>query len=220
MDQPIEIEPSGTARSTVIWLHGLGADGHDFEPIAQALNLPETIGTRFVFPHAPRRPVTINGGFVMRAWYDIFEVGPNARQDEAGIRDSERILGELIQRENERGIPCSQIVLAGFSQGGAIVLQTGLRFSQKLAGMMVLSSYLPLRDQAEKEHQDTNLETSIFMAHGSHDAMVPPSYGELSANKLRDMGYPVEWHTYPMGHEVHPEEILHIRQWLLRVLQP
>ncbi|MCC5859199.1 MAG: alpha/beta hydrolase fold domain-containing protein [Ectothiorhodospiraceae bacterium] len=206
------------ARASVIWLHGLGADGHDFEPIVPELRLPAEHGVRFLFPHAPVRPVTLNAGMAMRAWYDIIALGGNAQQDAAGIRQSARQLEALIQREHERGVPAERIVLAGFSQGGAIALHTGLRHPERLAGIMGLSTYLPLGDTVEAERHSANAQTPIFLAHGSMDPVVPMAMGERSRDGLQAMGYPVEWHDYPMVHQVCMEEIEDISAWLQRVL--
>lgn len=212
----IEIGPEDQAEATVIWMHGLGADGHDFEPIVPELNVSSKI--RFIFPHAPHRPVTINNGFVMRAWYDILETGLNARQDEAGVRASSQMIEMIIKNENERGVPSHRIVLAGFSQGGAMTLFTGLRYPEKLAGLIVLSAYLPIAEKLVPEIRDENLSLPIFMAHGTFDPMVPMALGERSRINLEDLGAKIEWHTYPMPHSVHPQEIMDIGRWLNRVL--
>lgn len=215
----VEIEPAqGVASAAVIWLHGLGADGHDFEPIVPELRLPADAPVRFVFPHAPMRPVTINAGMTMRAWYDILGLGPGHPQDEAGIRASEAALTALIKRENSRGVPTDRIVLAGFSQGGAIVLHSGLRYPERLAGIMALSTYLPLADLLEAERHTVNHDTPIFMAHGLHDPVVPWGLGKSSADRLLQLGHPVEWREYPMEHAVCLEEIDAIAKWLRRVL--
>ena len=211
--ETIEVEPGGPARYTVIWMHGLGADGHDFEPIVPLLGLPPEAGVRFIFPHAPRRPVTINGGFVMRAWYDILEIGLNAPQDEAGFRDSAGLIGELIERENQRGIGTERIALAGFSQGGALTLYCGLRYARRLAGMIVLSAYLPLAERSAAEYSE-NLKTPIFMGHGSLDPMLPMELGNRSRQRLEQLGASVSWHHYPIAHTVSPEEITHVGSFL------
>jgi phospholipase/carboxylesterase len=216
----VELEPKGNANASIIWLHGLGADGNDFVPIASELNLPEHIGARFVFPHAPVRPVTLNGGMKMRAWYDILGLDRNAREDAQGIRESQAQIEALIQRENARGVPSERIVLAGFSQGGAITLQTGLRYPEKLAGLMVLSSYLTQRDSLASEATPANRDTPIFMAHGEMDYMLPLQLGEFSRDHLQQAGYAIEWHSYPMEHQVCLEEIRHISAWLQRILAP
>ena len=213
----IEIETGPRPGAAVIWLHGLGADGHDFEPIVPELGLPATKPVRFIFPHAPARPVTINMGMRMRAWYDILQLGGGA-EDEAGIRASQGLLEELISGEKKRGIPASKIVLAGFSQGGAIVLQTGLRHSEPLAGIMALSTYLPLSGKLKEELNAKNKSVPIFMAHGSYDSMIPADRAERSRDLLKGLGYAVEWRTYPMPHSVCPEEITDIAAFLLRIL--
>jgi len=199
----------------VIWLHGLGADGHDFEPIVPELRLPRAV--RFVFPHAPVRPVTINNGMRMRAWYDIFQFG-GGPEDEKGIRESQGLLEQLIAAEKRKGIAAGKIVLAGFSQGGAIVLQTGLRYPERMAGIMALSTYLPIANTLDKEKNKINQDLPIFMAHGSYDDIIPLRRAEQSKDLLVKSGYPVEWRTYPMPHSVCPEEIGHISEFLLRIL--
>lgn len=219
-----ELLPSVTigpedAGYAVIWLHGLGADGHDFEPIVPELKFHNQARTRFVFPHAPHRPVTINNGYVMRAWYDIVGISADAVEDEPGIRDSATRVGALIAQETQRGVAAENIVLAGFSQGGAVVLHTALRYAQKLAGVMVLSSYLPLRDTLASEAAAQNKAISIFMAHGEHDPVVPYPLGEFSQQQLVRAGYQVDWHSYAMGHSVVPQEIADISAWLDKVLE-
>ncbi len=214
----VQVGAGDDARASVIWLHGLGADGHDFEPIVPELRLPAELGVRFIFPHAPVRPVTLNAGMAMRAWYDIIALGGNAQQDEDGIRQSARQVEALIQREYERGVPANRIVLAGFSQGGAIALHLGLRHPERLAGIMGLSTYLPLGDTVEEERHSANAQTPVFLAHGSMDPVVPMTMGERSRDGLQAMGYSVEWHDYPMVHQVSMEEIADISTWLQRVL--
>jgi len=214
----VEVQPSGPARSAVIWLHGLGADGHDFEPIVPYLSLPESAGVRFVFPNAPRIPVSINWGMVMPAWYDITEADLRKSHDEAGVRRSADQVAALIRRENERGIPTSRIVLAGFSQGGAIALHLGLRYPERLAGIMALSTYLVCEDSLEQELGDANRETPLFQAHGIQDPMVPMDRGESARNRLGELGIEVQWKAYPMMHEVCPQELQDIGVWLNRVL--
>jgi phospholipase/carboxylesterase len=201
---------------SVIWLHGLGADGHDFEPIVPELGLPEDLPLRFVFPHAPLRPVTINGGMAMRAWYDIVSLDAEGRADSQGVHESTAILETLIARENERGIKADKIVIAGFSMGGAVAINTALHTTHNLAGLMALSTYLPL--PSELEGSATNRDLPIFMAHGSFDPMLPMQWGRASAELLEDAGFTIEWHDYPMAHAVCPEEIRDIRQWLLKVM--
>jgi len=219
--QTVEIETGANPGGAVIWLHGLGADGHDFEPIVPELMLPSDLPLRFVFPHAPVRPVTLNGGVPMRAWYDILSLDRGAPTDEAGIRASADILNGLIAREKERGLTAGRIVVAGFSQGGAIAMHAALRYPEKLAGLMALSTYLPLHDVFEAEVlQDPRCgfqDLPIFMGHGSFDPMLPMALGEGSARLLRDSGFTVEWHDYPMAHAVCAQEIHDIRTWLLSV---
>jgi phospholipase/carboxylesterase len=212
--EAIEIETGPQPRAAVIWLHGLGADGHDFEPIVPELELPRPV--RFVFPHAPVRPVTINNGMRMRAWYDIFQFG-DGPEDEAGIRASEGLLKELVAVEKKRGVPSDKIVLAGFSQGGAIVLQTGLRYPERLAGIMALSTYLPLQEKIG-EANSANRDVPIFMAHGAYDDIIPLARAQQSKDLLVKAGYPVEWRTYPMPHSVCPEELGHISAFLAKTL--
>lgn len=204
------------AEASVILLHGLGADGHDFAPIVPELGLGGKV--RFVFPHAPHRPVTINGGYVMRAWYDLTGTSFDAHEDEAGIRASSQQVEALIAREVERGVPAARIVLAGFSQGGAIALHAGLRHAQALAGILALSTYLPLRARLAAEASAAGREVPILMCHGTEDPVVPLALGEGSARLLSEAGYPVEWRTYPMPHSVCPEEIADIAGWLAGVL--
>ncbi len=214
----IIIEPPETATSTIIWLHGLGASGHDFEPIVPQISSRITCHTRFIFPHAPHRPITINGGVVMPAWYDILSIDLPAQQDAQGIYDSEQMLCEYITQEIERGIDTQRIVLAGFSQGGVIALHTGLRYPLKLAGIMALSSYLPLAETLDKERHEANNHTSIFMAHGDSDPVISLKRAERSHSALKTLDYQVEWQTYPMQHSVCPEEIADISQWLSLML--
>lgn len=224
LPQTVEIEPAGEARGAVIWLHGLGADGHDFEPIVPELRLPDSIPLRFVFPHAPVRPVTLNGGMKMRAWYDIISLDRSGPQDEQGIRDSAASLLELIERERSRGIATEQIVIAGFSQGGAIAMHGALRFAPKLGGLMSLSSWLPLGDAFAREVIDNpesqSRDLPVFMAHGTFDPVLPIALGKESNAALQSAGYKVEWHEYPMAHAVCAEEIRDIRNWLLSVFAP
>jgi len=213
----IEIETKRKPSHAVIWLHGLGADGNDFVPVVKELKLPP-LGIRFVFPHAPMRPVTINGGFVMRAWYDIAYQELAFKEDERGLRESQKLIEELIVRENTRGIPSSRIVLAGFSQGGVLTLQTGLRQSKPLAGLMALSSYLPMSPMIEVERNAASNSVPIFMGHGITDNIVPLALGRMSRDTLIKLGYEVEWHQYTMPHSVCPEELADIGVWLKRVL--
>jgi phospholipase/carboxylesterase len=213
----VEVQTRPNPSHSIVWLHGLGADGHDFVPIVESLRLPP-IGVRFVFPHAPMRPVTINGGFVMRAWYDVIDTDFGARQDEHGIRASQEAVEALIAREVERGIPASRIVLAGFSQGGVMSLHVGLRHAKKLAGLMVLSGYLPLAHTVASERNAANEPTSIFMAHGSEDPIISISAAKSSRQQLVKLGYQVDWHDYRMPHAVCEEEIADIAGWLGKVL--
>ncbi|HWA38821.1 MAG TPA: alpha/beta fold hydrolase [Burkholderiales bacterium] len=215
----IEIETGAAPRAAVIWLHGLGADGHDFEPIVPELGLPAAPPVRFVFPHAPIRPVTLNQGMRMRAWYDIYRLG-GGPEDEAGIRASEGFLRELIRRENARGIEARKIVIAGFSQGGAIALQTALRHPERLAGILALSTYLPLAPFLEKEASRENRDLPVFMAHGAYDDIIPIQRAEDSRRALEKLGYPVQWHSYPMPHSVCPQEIADIAAFLVKLLGP
>jgi len=213
--EAIENETGPSPRAAIIWLHGLGADGHDFEPIVPELEMPSVPAARFVFPHAPVQPVTINGGARMRAWYDVTNDG---RQDATGIRASQARVEALIARECSRGIAPGAIVLAGFSQGGAIALHTGLRHPERLAGILALSTYLPLPDTLEKEAAQANRDVPIFMAHGTEDPLIPLSWAARSRDLLISLGYSVEWHEYPMPHSVCPEEIADVSRWLRRVL--
>lgn len=213
----VEIQTGERPDAAVIWLHGLGADAHDFEPIVPALRLPRRLSVRFVFPNAPVRPVTINGGMPMRAWYDIVELG-GARQDEAGIRASGHIVTQLIERENARGIATQRIVLAGFSQGGAVALHAGLRYGEALAGILAMSTWLPLHTTLQAERSAANARVPILYAHGMYDDMVGIERARASRAILEGLGYPVQWREYPMGHEVCPEEIADIGAWLDSVL--
>ncbi len=215
--QVIEIETKPKPSHSVIWLHGLGADGNDFVPIVQELSLPP-LGIRFVFPHAPMRPVTINGGFVMRAWYDIAKQDLAIKEDEQGLRQSQKMIEQLIAKEETRGVPMSRIVIAGFSQGGVISLQTGLRQPKRLAGVMSLSAYLPLTSTIGKERNAANNDVPIFLGHGIADNIVPLPLGIASRDRLLKLGYGVDWHQYPMPHSVCPQELDDISAWLTRVL--
>ncbi|PKO63079.1 MAG: carboxylesterase [Betaproteobacteria bacterium HGW-Betaproteobacteria-18] len=216
----IQIETAPNPSAAVIWLHGLGADGNDFAGLVPELDLSGCPGIRFIFPHAPTMPVTINGGYVMPAWYDIRGTDLVSRQDEAGIRASEKAITALIEREIARGIPAKHIVLAGFSQGSAMALHTGLRFAPALAGIMALSGYLPLADLFPAERSSANADTPIFMAHGSQDPVVDPARGAASRDLLAALGYKVQWHSYPMPHSVHPHEVADIATFLTQVLAP
>lgn len=215
----IEVETGPQPEATIIWLHGLGADGHDFEPIVGELGLEALPPLRFVFPHAPMRPITVNGGMTMRGWYDVTSIDFGERQeDEAGIRDSAHRLAALMARENGRGIEDSRIVLAGFSQGGAIVLHAGLRHPRRLAGILALSTYLPLMAAVPAEAHAANLSTPIFMAHGWGDPVIPVDLARRSAHFLTESGYSLDWHAYAMDHSVCLEELNAISRWLEGVL--
>jgi len=215
--QCIERETGARPDAAVIWLHGLGADGHDFEPLVPMLALPARLAVRFVFPHAPLRPVTINMGMRMRAWYDVVSLA-GGQEDEAGIRASQSLLEALIARERTRGIEARRIVLAGFSQGGAIALQTGLRHPERLAGIMALSTWLPLAATLAAERHAINGDLPIFMAHGTHDEMIALARAQQSRARLEALGYAPEWREYAMGHSVCPEEVAAIAEWLAKVL--
>ncbi len=214
----IELDTAPNATASVIVLHGLGADGNDFVPIAQELDLSAVGPVRFVFPHAPTRPVTINGGYVMRAWYDIAGADLTRREDEAGLRESQALVEALIARERSRGIAASRIVLAGFSQGCAMTLMTGLRHPERLAGLVGMSGYLPLADRTAAERHAANDGLPIFLAHGRGDQVVPIGAALASRDELQRLGYPVEWHAYPMPHSVCAEEVVDLNRWLLQVL--
>jgi phospholipase/carboxylesterase len=219
--QTIEIETAANPRHAVIWLHGLGADGHDFEPIVPQLVDRAWPALRFVFPNAPVRPITINGGMAMRAWYDISGLEIAQRQDETGIRASVLLVGELIEREVARGVPAQNILLAGFSQGGAVVLGGGVRYPQRLGGIIALSTYLPLAEKTDAEAATANREVPVFMAHGMLDPTISHALGEMSRDYLAQRGYNVEWHAYPMAHQVCAEEIDDLKRWLgARLGQP
>jgi phospholipase/carboxylesterase len=213
----LEIESAPSPTAAVIWLHGLGADGYDFVDIVPMLGL-KAIPTRFVFPHAPMRPVTINGGAVMRAWYDVRGDAGVRREDEAGVRESQQRVEALIAREKARGVAARRIALAGFSQGGAMVLQTGLRQPERLAGIMALSCFLPLADKVAAEVGPANRDVPIFMAHGTQDPLIPMARARHAQTLLTGLGYRIEWHEYPIPHSVSPAEIRDIRTWLQRIL--
>jgi phospholipase/carboxylesterase len=218
MLETIEVETAPKPNAAIIWLHGLGADGHDFEPVVPELMQRGTRAWRFVFPNAPVRPVTINNGMRMRAWYDIVGLDRRAVEDAAGFHDADTKIRELIAREVERGIAASRIVLAGFSQGGAVSLYTAPRLPQKLAGVMALSCYLPRESTFAAERAAANDATPIFMAHGQQDGTVPMMLGVKSRDYLLERGYAVEWHEYPMAHAVCAQEVTDIREFLFRVL--
>ncbi len=210
----IILEPQAPHKASIIWLHGLGADGSDFVPIVPALRLPEDLGIRFIFPHAPQRPVTINHGMVMRAWYDVRDMDLRLNEDTEGIEDSRRILQGLIQKEKDAGIPADKILLAGFSQGGVIALHTGLRYPEPLSGLIALSTYLALPKRLATEVHPANNGMAIFMAHGTMDPVIPIEQGRDSKEQLLGAGYDVEWHEYPMQHAVSLEEIEDIGVWI------
>lgn len=218
-DAPLEIETAAHPNASVIWLHGLGADGYDFEGVVPMLGLPPAAALRFVFPHAPVQPVTINGGMHMRAWYDIVGIGPEYPQDDAGIRVSEQRLGNWIEAEADRGVDASRVVLAGFSQGGAVALHTGLRYPQPLAGIIALSTYLPLAERLADEAHPANRSVPILMVHGEQDPVVPMVFAEASRRRLEQNGYAVQWQTYPMPHTICSDELALIGAWLRARLQ-
>lgn len=213
----LEILPNSTGQalanidSSVIWMHGLGADGHDFESVVEELNMPNT---RFILPHAPYRPVSFNNGYEMRAWYDIYGLGIDSQQDELGIRQMQSQIEALIEREISRGIAANRIVLAGFSQGGAIALHTAARYSQRLAGVLALSTYLPLKNKLPTEAHAANHGLPILMAHGTFDDIIPLSVCKVSADLLRQQGFALDWHEYAMGHSLCLEEIVDIKAFL------
>lgn len=212
----ITLDTGASPLHSIIWMHGLGADGEDFVPVAEDMCLP--VAVRFIFPHAPMMPVTINGGYVMRAWYDIAGTNIAARQDEGGIRASRLAIEALVEREKQRGVAAENIYLAGFSQGGAIALYTGLLHAQHLGGILALSTYLPLEKTLPDETGEGAERLPIFMAHGRDDTVVPVELGLASARKLNEMGYRPEWHEYAMQHSVCMEEVRDIEAWLTRRL--
>jgi phospholipase/carboxylesterase len=211
------LAPPQSPNAAVIWLHGLGADGYDFVPVVEELRLPAPLSARFIFPHARARPVTINDGYSMRAWYDIKALA-SGPEDDVGIRESEGVVRQYIEREVQLGVAPDRIVIAGFSQGGAIALQSALRYPQRLAGIMALSTYLPLRDSLAAERTQSNKDIPLLMCHGVQDGIVPLPLGEASRDLLMGLGYAVQWHTYPMAHSVCAEEIVDISAWLQSVL--
>jgi len=216
--ETVEVETGSSPRACIIWLHGLGADGHDFEPIVPELDLPPGLAVRFVFPHAPMQAVTINNGAVMRAWYDVYGLDGVRREDAAGVRASQGRIEALIARERERGFTASRIVLAGFSQGGAMAIHTAARHGERLAGVMALSCFVPLPDTLAAEATPVNRDVPVFMAHGTHDPLIPLARARSGRDLLLALGYPVEWHEYPMPHSVCGEEITDISNWLGPVL--
>jgi len=215
--EALEVETAPSPRAAVLWMHGLGADGYDFVDLVPALGLGAT-PVRFVFPHAPMRPVTINRGMAMRAWYDVRDDVGTRREDASGVRESQARIEALIAREKSRGIAADRVVLAGFSQGGAMALHTGLRYPERLAGIMALSCYLPLVDHFPGEATAANRATPIFMAHGTHDPLIPLDRARQARDTLARLGYRVEWHEYPMPHSVCDAEVVHIAEWLARIL--
>jgi phospholipase/carboxylesterase len=217
LPETVEIEPDAPAAWSVIWLHGLGADGHDFEPLVPELALPTGAGVRFVFPHAPWRPVTLNAGMTMRAWYDLESLDVADGEDRAGIEDSAALLRALVARENERGVTSGRIIVAGFSQGGAIALHAGLRHADTLGGIMGLSTYLPLGDHLAGELAEANRETPILLAHGRQDPVIPIDGGQRSYRRIAALRPAPQWHEYDMPHSVCAREIADIRTWLLRI---
>ncbi|NCT82842.1 MAG: carboxylesterase [Comamonadaceae bacterium] len=212
------IETGPAPGTTLIVLHGLGADGHDFVPICAELDLSPLGAVRYVFPDAPQRPVTINGGHVMRAWYDILGPHPQRQEDEMGLRESQRQIAALIDDERERGVPAERIVVMGFSQGCAMALMTALRYPERLGGVVGLSGYLPLAAATAAERSAANAGLPVFMAHGTQDAVVVPTRGAASRDALRALGHEVQWHDYPMPHSVCMEEIRDLNAWLLKQL--
>jgi phospholipase/carboxylesterase len=216
--ETIQLETAPNPTVSVIWMHGLGADGNDFVPIVRELNLTGLPGIRFVFPHAPTMPVTINNGYVMRSWYDILTTDLPKREDEAGLRTAQGWIEQLIEQEKSRGIPASRIILAGFSQGCAMTFQAGLRYPEKLAGLLCLSGYTPLAGKVAEERSPANQDTPIFMAHGRGDSVIQILRAEQSRDLLKSLGYDVEWHEYMMPHSVCEEEIEDVSAWLKRVL--
>jgi phospholipase/carboxylesterase len=217
MLETVEIESGARADAAVIWMHGLGADGHDFEPLVPELRLPERLRVRFVFPHAPVRPVTINAGLRMRAWYDIVQLGGGA-EDESGIRGSQAEIEALVARERARGVPARRLVLAGFSQGGAMALHTALRHPEPLAGIVALSTWLPLAAKLAAERSPASAGVPVFLAHGTEDPMVPLALARAARDVLETLGHAVEWREYPTGHAVCPEEVADIAAFLVRIL--
>lgn len=218
-EQGVTLEPASAARAAVIWLHGLGADGNDFVPIVPELKLPDEMAVRFVFPHAEVRPVTLNGGMAMRAWYDIISLDRAGPQDEKGIRASAERIEQLIAEQHAAGIPSERIIVAGFSQGGAIALHAGLRHEQRLAGVLGLSTYLPLEQTVATEASDANRDVPVMLCHGSQDPMLPIQLGQHSCEALRQLGYAPQWRDYPMQHQVCLEEIQDISNWMQPLLR-
>lgn len=214
----VEVEPNQTATHSVIWLHGFGADGHDFEPLVPQLRLPPELHIRFIFPHAPQRPITMYDKTILRAWYDFTNWERETDVERAGIHESATQIQALIKRENDRGIASNKIVLAGFSQGGSMALHVGVRHTETLAGIMALSTYLSCEHTLSAERTHANQNTPIFMAHGTQDTVVNFSDAQYAHNALTQLGYKIEFHSYPMPHSLCPQEVLDIRQWLINVL--
>ena len=216
--ESIDIQTGDNPRHTVIWLHGLGADGHDFLGLVPELGIPDDKPVRFVFPHAPMRPITINGGMVMRGWYDIADMSINRAEDAEGIHESAELIRALIGRETERGFDSRHVILAGFSQGGAIALHAALRYDRPLGGILALSTYVPLADSLPKERNSANQACRIFMAHGLHDPVIPVAIAEQSHRLLQSLDYDVEWQTYAMPHAVCPQEIGDLRRFFIDLI--
>ena len=219
MKDPIVLEVGNNPTHAVIWLHGLGANGHDFEAIVPQLHLPENASVRFVFPNAPDRPVTVNGGMLMPAWYDIKGLDIASKQDLKGMQESFKIVEQLISEQVATGIKADKIILAGFSQGGAVVLYTMLRSKHSVLGVMALSCYLPFAGASASEHNSNNQQTSIFIGHGTMDPVVPHELGLKSRDILKQLGYQTKWHEYPMQHSVSLEEIMDISSWLSALIE-
>lgn len=215
----VEVEPSKPANATVIWLHGLGADGHDFEPVVPALKLPESLPIRFVFPNAPHQPVTVNGGMVMPAWYDILEMSIERKIDVDGLLKSVQQIDALIQREIDRGIASDRIVLAGFSQGGAVAYHAALCYPKRLAGLITLSTYMATAELIEQQRSDINRNIPVVIHHGTADDVVPISLGTQATEKLQQLGYQPQWHSWPIDHGLCLEEVESIGEWLVRTLE-
>ncbi len=216
----IELATNRNPTASVIWLHGLGADGYDFVPVVKELGIPDALSLRFVFPHAPLQPVTINNGMVMRAWYDVSYDGLERRTDDAGVLQSVTAVEALVAHEMARGIPPRRIVLAGFSQGGAVALTLGTRFGKRLGGILALSTYLPMPEELAEAASPENRDIPIFMAHGNQDNVIPIRMAEASRSRLESLGYPVDWHSYPMAHSLCMEEVEAVSAWLLQYLEP
>ena len=213
IDKPLVIHTGGEHTASVIWLHGLGADGNDFAPIVPELGLAKNSGVRFIFPHAPKRPVTINGGMIMRAWYDVRAMDLTIGEDSDGIRESAELINEMINRESDE-VPCDRIILAGFSQGGAMILHAGLRYPQTLAGLLALSCYLPLPDSLDDEANDAARGVPVLMMHGDFDPVIPISTADRSRRFLQARGYEIDWQRYAMQHAVCPQQIDYIGNWI------